>query len=198
MSEFYKGTVEYGCPDGSHTKIDCSFDNHMDCYNWIFNYMRSFYLNMDSSNEPQWINCFIIHNNHRDAYSIGHCESFIRDDSDRIIFDKAATKNNTNDSKKKMKKKITKRAQQVYLFWNRGTRSILATYSTAIASDLERNGWVRLRRDTPFICSKYFARCINWFIARDNGKGNYETIKTDYNHVSNDPDEFKAYVRTIL
>lgn len=188
LNNDYKGVVSFELFDGSKTVTECAFATEYLAHNWLLKAMTDIYM----------------HGNHiPPSCVIG--EIFYKEDHTvyKIEYNKTR-KNTTNDTKMPTndsdcaKKKVVNRSRNVYMFWNKGTRSILATYSMAIAADLERNGWTKLTSDTPLIGSKYFARCVNWFVARDNGKGNYETVKTDYGHMNNDPDAFKAYVRSIL
>lgn len=188
LNNDYKGIVSFELSDGSKTVTECAFTTEYLCTNWLLKTMTDIYMHGNYV-APNFVIGEIFHKKDHTVYKIEYNKTRENTNSDSKML--------TNDSNC-VKKKACKRSRNVYLFWNKGTRSILATYSTTIASDLERNGWNKLNGNTPMIASEYFAECINWFVAKVKANGNYNIIKTDYAHVNNDPDTFKAYVRTML
>lgn len=183
----YKGVVTYERPDGSKTVSECKFDAEWLCMNWVFDQITNVHKYGAYSTLPDSIIGEIISRNEHIVYTMNYDRR--NDNTDVIV----------NHTPVKPKKQTnTNRSKMVFMFWNKDTRSILGTYSTSIAAELERTGWVKLKNSTPNIGTKYFNRCKNWFIATMSDNGNYNMTKVEYKHPSNNPDDFKNYIRPLL
>lgn len=184
----YKGIVSYKRPDGSKTVSECEFATEYYCMNWVFEQMTNVHKYGNYSEAPDSIVGEVIGDKKRVVYTMGY-------NIDVKTEPKKAVKRVTKKCNAVKKPCDTKR---VYLYWNEDTRSILGTYDTSIASELERNGWTKLYKKTPRIGTDYFSRCANWLVATMLNNGNYNLIKVNYKHLSNNPNDFNVYVRSIL
>lgn len=195
MGNDYKGIVSFERPDGSKTTSECMFNTEWLCANWVFDQITNIHKYSNASDAPNSIVGEIIGGGKHVVYNLGYEKR--KDDTIPVVKPtvKHETKKNTSKKANNPNQRLTKR---VYMYWNEDTHSILGTYSTTIASDVERNGWTKLYRATPHIVSKYFGNCSNWFVAKMSTNGNYVLTKVDYKPTNNHPDDFKNFVRSIL
>lgn len=185
----YKGIVTYERPDGSKTITECKFTTEYSCMNWVFDQIMNVhkYSNYSYSDMPDSIIGEVIGGGKRTVYTMGF-----------NILTENSNKSTPKISPKPKQMKPQCYSKRVYLYWNKDTRSILGTYNTSIGADVERNGWIKLNTDTPNIGTNYFSNCVNWIVAIMSNDGNYKLTKVKYAHKNNNPDAFKAYVRSIL
>lgn len=188
-SNTYKGIVSFERPDGSKTTSECKFSTEHLCTKWVFDQIMNVHKYGNYTSAPDSITGEIVGRGEHIVYNLGYKK--YKDNSRNNVTHKT-------NSKTINKPYCSNRSKMVFMFWNKDTRSILGTYSTSIAAELERTGWVKLKNSTPNIGTKYFNRCKSWFIATMSDNGNYNMTKVEYKHPSNDPDDFKNYIRPLL